>query len=606
MRLTKGPRRHGSVLPLLTISLVALCGFVALAVDVGLMVVARTQAQNAADAAAMAGARSIDGSPSGNVANATLNAQAAAAANTVLGKSVQTSEVTIRHGAYHYDPTAQKFSPQFPPQAPDNYNLTQATVTRTSATAFARVFGLSAFNVSATAVAAHRPRDCCIVLDYSGSMNNESDLWNNESYLGTVNNSPNNTDPVVPQFGPYSSSAATLVCVSTDPRVGKCNITQPVLGIPPLVNDFYQNAIGASPVPAFSPAAYTNLYTPPAGDQFLSKFGSTGSPPTFAVTVQDVTNSTSQLPLKQAGAAGGYDRNNFKGYTLGPGYWGITFFIWPPYPEDPNNAAENGSQPGKFHFDWRRRFFLKPGGSYPNFGGPVDDNTLLWDSTGSWKDPKDNKGTNYVINYAAILKWIKTCPNNPFPPQLRAGNILFYDQIPDDVPASAYNYGATSNPNAQITDPNQRFWKEYIDYALGVWTDPYATPSSITGSNRSSGSTHIQRPGNPACSIGPDFTWGTVQISAPKQYPGYSFNYVAPADNPKRPRHRCWFGPLTMIQFMSDTGLLPGTAHDISLYVAKLGIAGALTDIQTNHPNDLVSMILFSRPQYTNDPPGTG
>jgi hypothetical protein len=39
---------------------------------------------------------------------------------------------------------------------------------------------------------------------------------------------------------------------------------------------------------------------------------------------------------------------------------------------------------------------------------------------------------------------------------------------------------------------------------------------------------------------------------------------------------------------------------------AKLGINGALLDIQNNHPNDLVSMILYSRPQYSNDPPGTG
>jgi hypothetical protein len=57
---------------------------------------------------------------------------------------------------------------------------------------------------------------------------------------------------------------------------------------------------------------------------------------------------------------------------------------------------------------------------------------------------------------------------------------------------------------------------------------------------------------------------------------------------------------------MTDTGLFPGTARDISLSVAKLGINGALVDIQNNHPNDLVSMLLFSRPQYTNDPPATG
>jgi hypothetical protein len=77
-------------------------------------------------------------------------------------------------------------------------------------------------------------------------------------------------------------------------------------------------------------------------------------------------------------------------------------------------------------------------------------------------------------------------------------------------------------------------------------------------------------------------------------------------DNPERPRQRMWFGPTNMIQFMSDTGLFPGTARDISMYPAKVGIMGALQNIQLNHPNDLVSMILFSRPQFANDPVGVG
>jgi hypothetical protein len=58
---------------------------------------------------------------------------------------------------------------------------------------------------------------------------------------------------------------------------------------------------------------------------------------------------------------------------------------------------------------------------------------------------------------------------------------------------------------------------------------------------------------------------------------------------------------MTMIQFMSDTGLLPGTTHDISMVAAKLGVAGALQDIQNNHPNDLVSLIMFSRPPFNGE-----
>ncbi len=63
---------------------------------------------------------------------------------------------------------------------------------------------------------------------------------------------------------------------------------------------------------------------------------------------------------------------------------------------------------------------------------------------------------------------------------------------------------------------------------------------------------------------------------------------------------------MTMVQFLSDTKLFPGTAHDISMYSAKLGIAGALQDILNNHPNDQVALIPFNRPQFTNDPAGVG
>src|SRR5262249_60862523 len=95
-RRTPTLRRGGSILPLVAVSLIALCGFVALAVDVGMIVVARTQAQTAADAAAMAGARSLDGTPSGNTDQATTNAQHTAAADVILSVPIPTSEAAVR------------------------------------------------------------------------------------------------------------------------------------------------------------------------------------------------------------------------------------------------------------------------------------------------------------------------------------------------------------------------------------------------------------------------------------------------------------------------------------------------------------------------------
>jgi Flp pilus assembly protein TadG len=241
--------RRGSILPLLGVSLVALFGFVALAIDIGRLSVAKVQCQSAADAAAIAGARTIDGTGASSLSSATANAQSAALAHKILSQSIQAAEVTITHGTYHYDDATQKFVPLFTVTAPDCYNLTQVVIRHAVTPTFCGIFGRSLATVSTTATAAHRPRDVAIVLDYSGSMNNESDLWNNEGYLGSANNGPNNKDPVFPQWGPYKpafSPNATLQCTSGDSRVGKCNITQAVLGIPAMVGDFYQNSFGGA------------------------------------------------------------------------------------------------------------------------------------------------------------------------------------------------------------------------------------------------------------------------------------------------------------------------------------------------------------------------
>lgn len=623
-------RRDASILPLVTLCLVAIFAFVALAVDVGLLLVAKTQCQNAADVAAVTAARAIDGSTNPNYTGSRDKARQAAHFNKVLGKPVVEDRVTIQFGSYHYDQQSEKFKTipnddptddyyttsyapflygPLPPN--DNYNLARAKVAYSGPSAFARVIGWANLEVAAVSTAAHRPRDFCIVLDFSGSMNNESDLWNNEGYLGSANNSPNSTDPIVPKFGHYSDvSNAKMFTTSTDSRVGKCNITQSVLGMTPLVEDFYKHDRGASLTEkAFAPitVAESNLHWPPSGEQYRSTFGTSGNPPTFAKTIKEVVGSTdTQITNKTDAALTSYYASaaSWKGYTQGPGYFGKTFFVWPPDPDyvnanDPTSgyrshsgySASSISNPPR---DWRKRFFLKASGSYPTYGGVVDDNRFLWSGNGTdgnggdWRNPLGDATYRYVINYKAILAWIKESPN-PFPSQLRSGRITYYTSIPDDVPQSAYDHG---QPNSNITNQNQRFWKEYIDYVIGVWRSPFNA---------------IQTPGNPSCSYGPDYSWGTVRISAPVT--GYATSpstRMFARDNPKRPRHRFWFGPLTLVQFISDTGKMPGTAHDISMFPAKLGISAALEDIRNNHPNDLVSMILFNRPTYNDDPAGVG
>lgn len=616
MRATRwARRRQGSILPLVVISLVAICGFVALGIDIGLITLAKTQLQNAVDAAAMGGARSIDGSTTQNIGavgtagTASDNVKVIAQANKVLSATIPASALTTTFGAWHYDTTNKVFVPQYPPVSPDNYNLCSVSATLAVKTTFAPVFKIidpsfiSDVNVTAVAVAAHRPRDVSVILDYSGSMNNESDLWNNEGYLDTgattttkgyqmpgtsnPNLTSNNVETVYPFFGHYANEKdytnymnyANLLSPTADSTsslyqnkmIGKCNIGVSVLGVPAMVGDYYQNAHGATTyLSAFTLASDNYAYGNDAnqGDNYLPKPPATISPgqtktpaANYAKTVSDVVGGTAKVDNWETKGYKQYNGNvTFKGYTLGPRYWGKTFFIWPP---DPTN-------------DWRSKFFFDTNGTTP-----MTDNTgLFQDNYPGYLDP----ATNYVINYKAILNWIKNTGTNPFPTPLRAGNVLFYDSIPTDVPASVYDH---TKANSTITDANERFWKEYIDYVLGVWRDPAG---------------NINRTQKPACSMGPDYVFGTVKIST-KPTDGRYMDYQ---DNPWRPRHRMWFGPMTMIQFISDTGKLPGTAHDISMYPMKIGVGGALTEIKNNHPNDLISMILFNRPQYDNDPPNVG
>jgi Flp pilus assembly protein TadG len=600
-------RRRGTILPLVVLTMVAMCGFIALGIDIGLIATAKTQLQNAVDAGAMAGARSIDGTPSQNIGavgtagSAADNAQSVTLANQVLKTTIlsDSAHLNIQFGAWHYDTTTQLFTPNFPPVAPDTYNLCQVTAWFDVQTTFAPVFQLldptfnSIFTVTATSQGAHRPRDVAIVLDYSGSMNNESDLWNNESYLGTgsgTNNylgytwpkpdSPeftsNNVETVYPLFGHYSMEKnytdyvhyANLLSPTADGTspltgnslIGKSNVSISVLGIPAMVGDYYQNARGGTLVSAFTshPDSYASGTDPNQGDQYLNTSGTS----TPASTVAGVFNAVTKL--NTGWESTGYNSvtgKPFNGYIQGPRYWGKTYFIWPP---DPTN-------------DWRKNFYLQSNGT----PFTTADNTKLFaNAYPGYLDPPGN----YQINYKAILNWITKDGSDPFPPVLRAGYLIFYDSIPTDVPASAYDH---TQPNSNITNNNQRFWKEYIDYVLGVWRDPAGA---------------VQHTQMPACSIGPDYVYGTVQISAPPT----DGRYMDYNDNVWRPRHRMWFGPMTMIQFLSDTGKLPGTAHDISMFPMKQGVAGALLNIENNHPNDLVALIPFNRPIFANDPPGCG
>lgn len=574
-RVRHDSRRRGAALALVMFVIIPLMAFAALAVDLGLLAVARTQCQQAADSAAMAGARTLNGDTANNnnYAGVTPNVIAAATKNSVLSQPVQAEQVTLRIGRYAYNTTNERFEGQFPGPSNEAWSMADVQVTANvlQQLAFARLFNLSTANVQAVATSAHRPRDVAIVLDFSGSMRFAS-------LLGTPisgNRTTNSGDAIHPTFGHYSSSSANLHTTSFTMPYAEANITVTSAdNRAPVVADFYQDTTGT---PAFS-KALDSYATTPGGDNALTTNKNSSS--TFATTaaavlnISTVTNSTRDATFESQGYTAYGMVAAFNRHTEGPGYWGKTFFAWPP---DPSNGPDGQTN------DWRKRYFV-----YPGTTTPMDDNSRLWDSSGNWRAPSS---TTYAINYPAILNFIKTIGPNRFPSRLQSGRILYYDAIPDTINT------ATFPPS----DLNQRFWKDYIDYCLGLvqtsgsgWTVVCSGNSGRTG-------------------FGADYTWGTVRITAKSSLQTSGSPPTAPymhyLDNPRRPRQHFWFGPLSMVDFLGNYNLWsvvsptssrfcwwPGTCHESPMYACKLGIRAALNDIKTNHPNDLVSLSYFSVP----------
>src|SRR5262249_17737136 len=160
----------------------------------------------------------------------------------------------------------------------------------------------------------------------------------------------------------------------------------------------------------------------------------------------------------------------------------------------------------------------------------------------------------------------------------------YYDAIPGTIDT------ATFPPS----DPNQRFWKEYIDEVLGLLQ---------TGG---SGGTPVYQVITPRTGYGDDYDWGTVQVSGK---PPVAFPPASPTDNrplnyndtPSRPRLHFWFGPMSLIDFLGNYNLgrfwWPGTCHESPTWQCKIGMQAALQDIQRNHPNDNVALVFFSSPK---------
>jgi len=729
-------RRRGAVLPLVVLCMIALIGLLALAIDIGLVAVARTQCQNAADAAAMAGARTINGNEIGNYNFDAVpgNTITAAVANKVLSKNIQgdpkkptainaytyqSGEVTVEVGAYTYlyddaSPGKEGFQVQFPRiDSAEPYGAVRATITTQGSYGFGRIFGLATFNTTATATAVHRPRDVIIVMDLSGSMrfqslpgtpmNASNPTLANPSSQSSPRVNSLNPETVFPKFGHYSDiSAAALQGTSSystgDEVLDPCNISASSNSGAPILEDFYKNAYGVPPTSAdkaFARAADAQEKTP-GGDNFLKETQNTGA--NYAKTISTiVVTSTGDVDFERSGYQK-YTGTAFQGYTEGPGYWGKTFFVWPPDPTwktsanallDPNNAAnhaDNGSR------DWRKRFFFKLNTANNSLGW-LDHNNILYEPSGQtattsnpnptptlkWPEATTTvteKGASVTYkwrpNYAAILHWLRNQTPKHFPTQLRAGRIKYYDAMPDPSDTTLNNRWWTTY---NLSDKNEMFWREYIDFVLGI-----KFQSDLTYSRKQNSVPISALIGN-----GDFFTWGTRQISqkpdvnayatgninnpagytaghskssnilvknfasgkpvvgeflrfgtSPILYKIATVNAVAGVtvsirvdadlvedvannaaisaysncpvcmsytDNPLRPRHQWWFGPMTLIDYLGNYNTnkfwWPGNCHEAQAWAAKVGIQTAIDDIKKNHPSDFIALAYFSSPKYS-------
>jgi len=734
---TRRPTRRGSIVPLLAVCVIGLFAFIALAIDLGMMMVSRTECQNAADAAALAGVRTLDNRvPAGQTEDqydnqagaASTNARTAITNNVFLNRNYTNAQITdVTVGLYDYDTSTQSFAPNFTyatKPVGKAWSAVQVTVDGTQPTYFGKVLGITSMPMSAYAVAAHRPRDIALVLDYTGSMGYASTFT--YRYYDSASNSYwctyNSSDTSYPQFGQYSRYLAyqntnpnndpagstianrpnplyqTGTVIAAPYVYSPANFTNTTANGPPIVSDFlFDPANAASPTTAVTSVNSANLAnaftattfdttasarsfsghgptpapdnfkdqsdTPTAyvGDKWPRKGGAAtgttwsvtdpngaavnaaellgwntggkftsssttsnwpGSPPSRTLMTPSVSYSNASSPtnygwgsfrdatwetygydmdvanyIASRAASVNWDPRNvmpansgqgvtpgkvlvtpgkFVGYSMGPGYWGKTFFIWPP---DPRSS-----------WDWRRKFFLNRTG---NALDPQADNDSSTTGTQAINEELFTNGTgltltnssgNWQPNYSAILTWIKSGPQ-VLPPNLRAGRVLYYSSIPSDV-------NTATGTADQVKD--KQFWKAYINYVLTGAVD-LSTGINYTLADFE----NVGWPENTAA-----FAPGRLAGASMGGYKGSAtatadpLPYMAYTDNPSRPRMHLWFGPVTMLSFLSTKAMLSGTTHQAQCWQLKAGVNSALDDIKANHPNDMVGLTFFSYTDY--------
>ena len=156
---TRHNRESGVTTIIVAVGLIGLLSFAAFAIDAGLIWSARTQLQNAADSAALAGAREIiDGTGAVDQAGTQAATQAVAAQNSAISSSsiaIQTSDIRLGN----WDSTSRTFDPGVDLSDPSVVNAVDVLARMDNVSngpvsaALSRIAGINSYAIQASATA---------------------------------------------------------------------------------------------------------------------------------------------------------------------------------------------------------------------------------------------------------------------------------------------------------------------------------------------------------------------------------------------------------------------------------------------------------------------
>ena len=159
-------RRKGAIVVFAAFMLIVMVAMLALSIDVGYMSLNKGQVQRSVDAGALAGVSEM----MVDIDNAENVAREYVQKNYVGGDSIPTGQIDVELGVW--DSATRTFAAT--DESPSAIRVHGEQTNRPLF--FANIFGAKQFSVQSEAVARFQPRDIVVVLDYSASMNDDSEL----------------------------------------------------------------------------------------------------------------------------------------------------------------------------------------------------------------------------------------------------------------------------------------------------------------------------------------------------------------------------------------------------------------------------------------------